>query len=164
MPHANSFGAGKRPRKGKTNVRPLTFLLLLAASPLLAKPKVEVRIKIDDEIVKDRPQDSLSKGGGPSIPTTLYGSIYFLNVTMLSDNAEAVAKNKGQSYISGDIELDKATEYHGTLDGNKLELEIPQKNGKTKKKNFEIFDHKWRKLIDLTRLFDPPSASMELHG
>ena len=132
-------------------MRPLTFLLLLllAASPLLAKPKVEVRIKIDDEIVKDRPQDSLSRGGGPSIPTTLYGSIYFLNVTMLSDNAEAVAKNKGQWCISGDIELDKATEYHGTLDGNKLELEIPQKNGKTKKRSYVVFDRKWRNLSDL---------------
>lgn len=145
-------------------MRPLTGLLLLflAASPLWAKPKVEVRIKIDDEIVKDRPQDSLSRGGGAAIPTTLYGQIYFLNVTVLSDNAEAVSKNNGQWCISGDIELDRATEYHGTLNGNSLELEIHQKDGKTKKKTFEIFDHKWRKLIDLTRVFDPPQSSVKL--
>jgi hypothetical protein len=140
------------------------LLLLLAASPLWAKPKVDVRIKIDDEIVKERPQDQLSRGGGASIPTSIYGSVYFLNVTVLSDNAEAVAKNNGQWCIQGDIELDKRTEYHGTLDGNNLELEIPQKNGKTKKKNFEIFDHKWRKLIELTRLFGLPPASVEFYG
>src|SRR5271169_1923709 len=140
------------------------FLLLLAAAPLWAKPKVEVRIKIDDQIIKERPQDSLSRGGGASIPTTIYGVIYFLNVTVLSDNSEAVAKNNGKWCTSGDTEMDKATEYHGTLDGVNLELEIPQKNGKTKKKVFEIFDHKWRKLIDLTRLFDLTPASAKLYG
>jgi hypothetical protein len=147
-------------------MRPLTrlLLLLLAASPLWAKPKVEVRIKINDEIVKDRPQDSLSKGASASMSATLYGQIYFLNVTVLSANAEAVAKNNGQWCISGDIELDKATEYHGTLNGNTLELEIPQKNGKTKQQTFEVFDHKWRKLIELTRLFDSPSVSVKLYG
>ena len=40
-------------------------------------------------------------------------------------------------------------EYHGTLDGNTLEIEIPQKNGKTKKKSYVVFDHKWRKLADI---------------
>jgi hypothetical protein len=139
-------------------------LLLLAALPLWAKPKVEVRIKIDDQIIKERPQDSLSRGGGAAIPTTIYGTIYFLNVTVLSDNAEAVAKNNGQWCISGDIELDKATEYHGTLNGNSIELEIPQKDGKTKRKNFEVFDHKWRKLIDLSRLFDLRPPFVELYG
>jgi hypothetical protein len=150
-------------QKGR-KVRLLTGLLLvlLAALPLWAKPKVGVRIKIDDEIVKDRPLDQLSRGGGSSLNTSIYGSVFFLNVTVLSDNAEAVAKNNGQWCISGDIALDKATEYHGTLDGNNLELEIPQKNGKTKKKNFEIFDHKWRKLIDLSRLFDLSLASAGL--
>src|ERR1700674_5500537 len=145
-------------------MRPRTclLLLLLAASPLWAKPKVEVRNKIKDEIVKDRPQDSLSKGGGASMSTTLYGQIYFLNVTVLSANVEAVAKNNGKWCISGDIELEKATEYHGTLSGNTLELEIPQKDGKTKKKTFEVFDHKWRKLVELTRLFDSPPAAVEM--
>jgi hypothetical protein len=147
-------------------MRPLTcvLLFLLAASPLWPKPKVEVRIKIDDQIIKERRQDSLSRGGGASIPTTIFGVIYFLNVTVLSDNAEAVAKNNGKWCISGDTEMDKTTEYHGTLDGDRLELEIPQKDGKTKKKTFEVFDHKWRKLVDLTRLFDPPLAFVELYA
>ncbi len=141
-----------------------SLLLLLAALPLWAKPKIEIRIKIDDQIIKERPRDSLSKGGGASIPTTLYGTIYFLNVIVLSDNAEAVAKNSGKWCISGEIELDRATEYHGTLNGNSIELEIPQKDGKTKRNTFEVFDHKWRKLIDLTRLFDLPPALVELNG
>jgi hypothetical protein len=147
-------------------MRPFLWLLLplLAASPLLAKPKVDVRVKVNDEIAKDRAQDSLSKGTGSSMSTTFYGTVFFLNVTVLSDNAEAVAKNNGQWCISGDIELDQATEYHGTLDGNDLELEILQKNGKIKKKKFEILDHKWRKLSDITRLFDLPTASVELYG
>jgi len=140
------------------------LVLILVALPIWAKPKTDVRIKIDDQIIKERPRDSLSRGGGATMPTTLYGSIYFLNVTVLSDNAEAVAKNNGQWCISGDIELDKATEYYGTLNGNSIELEIPQKDGKTKRKTFEVFDHKWRKLIDLTRLFDLRLAFAELYG
>jgi hypothetical protein len=143
----------------------LGFLLLLAAaSALWAKPKVEVRIKINDEIVKDRPQDQLSRGGGASIPTSIYGSVYFSNVTVLSDNAEAVAKNNGQWCILGAIELDKTAEYRGTLNGNSLELEIPQKDGKIKRKSFEIYDHKWRNLIELSRLFDLSSTSMALYA
>ena len=126
------------------------LLLLLAASPLWAKPKVDVRVRVDDGVGKDRPQDSLSKGGGVgSGGGLIYGTVYFLNVTVLSDNAEAVAKSNGQWCITGDTNLDKNTEYHGTLNGHDLVLEVPQKNGKIKKKNFEILDHKWRKLADL---------------
>ena len=126
----------------------LLLLLLLAASPLWAKPKVDVRVKVNDGIGRNRPQDSLAPIGGVFAGPVDYRTIFFLNVTVLSDNAEAVAKNSGQWCISGNTELDVATEYHGTLNGNNLELEIPQKNGKTKKKNFEILDHKWRKLSD----------------
>jgi hypothetical protein len=132
-------------------MRPPTWflLLLLAASPLWAKPKVDVRVKVNDGIGKNRPQDSLAPIGGVYAGPVDFRTVFFLNVTVLSGNAEAVAKNNGQWCITGDTELDNATEYHGTLDGNKLELEIPQKNGKTKKKNFEILDHTWRKLSDL---------------
>lgn len=147
-------------------MRPFLWLLLplLAASPLLAKPKVDVRVKVNEELAKDRAQDSLSKSPGSSMSTTFYGTVFLLNVTVLSDNAEAVAKNNGQWCISGNIELDRATEYHGTLDGNNLTLEILQKNGKIKKQTFEIIDHRWRKLSDMTLLLDLPPASMELYG
>jgi hypothetical protein len=126
------------------------LLLLLAASPIWAKPKVDVRVRVNEGIARQRPQDSLSKGGGVgSGGGLIYGTVYFLNVTVLSDNAEAVARNNGQWCITGDTGLAKNAEYQGTLKGNDLVLEVPQKNGKIKKKNFEILDHKWRKLADL---------------
>lgn len=74
--------------------------------------------------------------------------VFYLNVTVLSDNSEAVAKNNGQWCIKGD-DLLSSFEYHGTLEGNNLEIEIPQKNGKTKKRSYVVFDRKWRKLSDL---------------
>lgn len=140
------------------------ILLLFSALPLLAKPKVNVQIKMDDEIERDRPKEGLSRGGGSSIPTTIYGSVFFMNVTVLSDNAEAVARNNGQWCISGEVQLDTHTEYHGTLDGNNLEIEIPQKNGKIKKQNFDIIDHTWRKLNDIARLSDLPWGLVQLYG
>jgi hypothetical protein len=127
----------------------LTLSILLAASPLWAKPKVEVSVKISDEIAKDMPQASLSRDGSSTINTSIYGLIFYFNVTVFSKNAEAVAKNDGQWCITGDTQLDRGAEYQGTLNGNNLEIEIPQKNGKTKKKSFDVIDRKWRKLSDL---------------
>ena len=124
------------------------LLLFLAASPLWAKPKIDVRVKLDDGVGVDRAKESISRVGGASSATTIYTTVFYLNVTVLSDNAEAVAKNNGQWCIKGD-DLLSSFEYHGTLDGNTLEIEIPQKNGKTKKKSYVVFDHKWRKLSDL---------------
>lgn len=131
------------------SLRGLHFLLLLlAASPLWAKPKVEVRVRVNEGIGKNLPQDSLSKTGSPMDGALVGDQVFYLNVTVLSDNAEAVAKNNGQWCIKGD-DLLSSLEYHRTLDGNNLELEIPQKNGKTKKKSYVIYDHKWRKLSDI---------------
>ncbi len=136
-------------RKEETKMKRHTWLLLfLLASPLWAKPKVDVRVRVNEGIGKNLPQDSLSRTGA-SIDGALVGNqVFYLNVTVLSDNAEAVAKNNGQWCIKGD-DLLGSIEYHGTLDGNNLDIEIPQKNGKTKKKSYVIFDHKWRKLSDL---------------
>jgi hypothetical protein len=53
----------------------LTLSILLAASPLWAKPKVEVSVKISDEIAKDMPQASLSRDGSSTINTSIYGLI-----------------------------------------------------------------------------------------
>lgn len=125
------------------------LLLLLAAASLQAKPKVDVRVKVTDSIEFNAPQASLSRDHNQSPTNTFYAEVYLLNVRVLSENAEAVAKNNGQWCISGDIDLDKSIEYHGTLDGNTLEVEVPQNGGKTKKKTFEITDHKWKKLSGL---------------
>ena len=124
------------------------LLLLLAAASLQAKPKVDVRVKVTDSIGLNAPQASLSRDHNQSPANTFYAEVYFLNVTVLSENAEAVAKNNGQWCIKGD-ELLGSLEYHGTLDGNTLEIEVPQPNGKIKKKSYGIFDHKWRKLSDI---------------
>jgi hypothetical protein len=127
-------------------------LVLLTAAPLCAKPKVDVRVKVNEGIIKNRAGDSLSKGG--STPTNTFTvTVWFLNVTVMADDSEAVAKNNGQWCIRGDATFDVALEfkgeYPGTLDGNSLDIQIPAKNGKTKKVHFEVIDHKWRKLSDL---------------
>jgi hypothetical protein len=131
------------------------LLLLLAASPLCAKPKISVVVTVKEEMGKDYVQDSLSKSGN-AIGTdnlggvgtgVIYGRVFYINVTLLSNDAAAVAKNNGKLCIKGDTELDLFT-YNGTLDGGRLEVEIPQKNGKIKKAKFDIVDHKWRNLSD----------------
>jgi hypothetical protein len=132
-------------------MKTLTWLLLalLTAAPISAKPKVDVRVKVNDGIGRDHATDSLSKNGAASTLNTTFNTIWFLNVTVVSDNSEAVAKNNGQWCITGDGALDVNGDYHGTLDGNSLEIQMLLKNGKTKKLHFEILDHKWRKLADL---------------
>jgi hypothetical protein len=139
-------------QKGKTKVRPvkwlLLLLLLLAASSLWAKPKVEVRVRVNEGIGKNLPQDSLSRSGSTLDGALVGKQVFYLNVTVLSDSADAVAKNNGQWCIKGDDLLGSLT-YHGTLSGNDLELEVPQPNGKIKKLTFVVYDHKWRKLSDM---------------
>ena len=126
----------------------LALPLLLFPASLPAKPKVEVRVRVSEGLGKYPPQDSLNKHNSAVAGPLISGEIFYFNVTVLSDNAEAVAKNNGQWCIKGDIYL-SSINYHGTLDGNTLEIEIPQKDGKTKKQTFGIYDRKWRKLSDL---------------
>jgi hypothetical protein len=126
------------------------LLALLTAAPICAKPKVDVRVKVNEGIGRDRATDSISKNNHPTTDNTMIKeTVWFLNVTVVSDNAEAVAKGNGQWCITGIDALDVNGEYNGTLDGNSLEIQMPLKNGKTKKEHFEIFDHKWRKLSGL---------------
>ena len=131
-------------------MKPLPWLLLvlLAALPLWAKPKVDVQVKVNEGIGKNLPQDSLSRTGSPMDGALGGTQVFFLNVTVLSDNTDAVAKNNGQWCIKGDALLGSLT-YHGTLSGNDLDVEVPQPNGKIKKMTFVVYDHKWRKLSDI---------------
>lgn len=142
--------------EAKVKLRPLSLLFLpllafrfLLCSPTLsAKPKVDVKVVVNDGIGKNVSQDSLSRTGG-AMDGALGGTqVFYLNVTVHSDNAEAVAKNNGQWCIKGDALLG-SLQYHGTLSGNDLELEVPQPNGKIKKMTFVVYDHKWRKLSDM---------------
>jgi hypothetical protein len=130
----------------------LTWFLvfLLAAAPLYAKPKVEVRIKVSGRTSAQDVGDRLSKGGEAAPGNVLPVTVWFLNVTVTADNSEAVAKNNGQWCITGDAALDVNDEYRGILDGNSLEIQVPQKNNKIKKQHYEILDQKWRKLSDIS--------------
>jgi hypothetical protein len=135
-------------RKENDKMKSLTWLLLLlVAGPVWAKPKVDVRIRVNDGVGRDR-KDSLSRTGSSYDGALTTGQDYFLNVTVVSDNAEVVAKNSGQWCIKGETLLG-AIDYKATLEGNYLEIEVPQKNGKIKKITFGIFDRKWHKLSDL---------------
>lgn len=125
------------------------LVILLTAAPLGAKPKVDVRVKVNEGLRKDRAGDSLSKGGGATLGNTFTTGVWFMNITVMAENFDAVAKNNGQWCITGDAALNVNGEYQGTLDGNSLDVQIPGKDGKNKKVHFEVFDHKWRKLSDL---------------
>ncbi len=118
------------------------LFVALTVSSLWAKPKVEVRIRIHDQWTRYKIDDSMPNLGN-SVSNVTTTTIAYLNVTFLSDDAEAVAQNKGQWCISGDSLLNTDGEYPGTLDGNNLVIQIPQKNGKPKSFNYKIFDHKW---------------------
>jgi hypothetical protein len=124
----------------------LSFLLSAPTAP--AKPKVDVTITVNDGIGKNLPQDSLSRNNSAMEGALGGAQVFFLNVTVRSDNAEAVAKNNGQWCIKGDTLLGSLT-YHGIMSGNDLEIEVPQPNGKMKKLTFGVYDHKWRRLSDM---------------
>jgi len=126
----------------------LAMQVLLCPLSLPAKPKVDVRVRVTEGLGKYPPQDSLSKSNSPVGGPLISSEVYYFNVTVLSDNTEAVAKNNGQWCIRGDVYL-SSFEYHGKLSGNDLEIEVPQKNGKVSKMSFVVYDHKWRKLADI---------------
>jgi hypothetical protein len=126
----------------------LSLELLLCAPSFSAKPKVDIQVTVNDGIGKNLPQDSLSRSGSPLNGALNGRQVFYLNVTVRSDNADAVATNNGQWCIKGDALLG-SLQYHGTLNGSDLELEVPQPNGKIKKMTFAVYDHKWRKLSDI---------------
>jgi hypothetical protein len=127
----------------------LSLFALLMPMPAGAKPKVDVHIRVHEGLGRDHATDSLTKSGATNSANVTNQSIFFLNVTVTSGDAGAVAKNHGEWCISGDNALDINGDYDGTLDGNNLEIHITGNNGKAKKYHYEIYDHKWRKLADL---------------
>ena len=125
-------------------------LLLLAAAPVWAKPKIDVKVKVFNGIGRDAVAGSLSKSEKTSSNTNesmLYERVFYFNVTLTSEKPEAIlAKNNGQWCITGDTELGVTELYDATLDGNNLDVEIIAKNGKTKKYHYVVIDRQWRKL------------------
>ena len=126
----------------------LALLLLLCPPSLWAKPKIAVRVRVSEGIGKYSSQDSLNKYNSPVAGPLPPNEIFYYNVTVFSDNTQAVAVNNGEWCIKGEADL-TGNDYHGTLSGSDLEIEFPQKNGKIKKMSFVIYDRKWRKLADI---------------
>jgi hypothetical protein len=127
----------------------LVVMQMALGSPVFSgKAKVEVRLKVDDGIGKYPSQDSLNKYNSPVAGPLQSAEIFYFNVMVASDNAEAVAQNGGKWCIKGETLLG-SIEYHATLSGNDLIIEAPDKNGKIHKLNFVVYDHKWRKLADI---------------
>jgi hypothetical protein len=122
------------------------LLVLLTVAPLCAKPKVEVRVKVNDTAIAQHAERAILNGEGREPDPRFFVTYWLLNVTLMSDNSKAVAKNNGQWCITGSTGLDWTVEYQGTLNGNWLDIQIPDKDGKTKTLHFEVVDHKWRKL------------------
>lgn len=61
---------------------------------------------MDNGFVVKPPDDSLSKSGYSYDGAVITPMIYYMNVVVRSDNAEAVAKNNGQWCLKGDILLE----------------------------------------------------------
>jgi hypothetical protein len=124
------------------------LLALMAALPVCAKPRISVHVKVREGMGRDQVTDALTKSGAPSATNVTYNTIFYLNVSVTSANPEIAARNNGQLCISGGSALDVNGEYDGTLEGNNLEVGVAGKNGKVKKQQFQVIDHKWRKLSD----------------
>ena len=126
------------------------LLMLLAAAPAWAKPKIDVKLKVFNGIGRDRVSGALTKNGSTPSNTNdgmLYERVFYFNVTLTTERANAaLAKSNGQWCITGDTELNVDEFYDVTLDGNNLEIEITAKNGKSKKYRYVVIDRQWRKL------------------
>src|SRR3984893_15588600 len=100
------------------------LLMLLAAAPVWAKPKIDVKVKVFNGVGRDRVAGSLSKSEKTSSSTNesmLYERVFYFNVTITSERTEAaLAKNNGQWCITGETELDVNDLYDATLDRNDL--------------------------------------------
>jgi hypothetical protein len=130
---------------------PMFAVQVLLFSPVLsAKPKVEVRVKVNEAVGKNQPDDSLARSGNSYEGALPQPTVWYMNVTVFSDNADAVARNNGQWCLKGEGDtMPSSLTYKGILSGNDLDLEVPQPNGKVKKVHLVVYDHKWRKLSDL---------------
>jgi len=119
------------------------FLLTSAASAKTAK--VNVHVKVGTSVKREKSQGSLSLAVSAPI-------ISYVNVTLTSDDASAVATNNGQWCIQSQdeaVDLPAGAEYQGVLEGDYIEVAIPLTNGKTRKISFKIFDKKWHTPYDL---------------
>ena len=119
------------------------FLLTPAVSAKTAK--VDVRVKVGTSVKREKAVGNLSLAVNPTI-------ISYVNVTLTSDDASAVTANNGQWCIESQdeaVDLPVGADYQGVLNGDYIEVAIPQTNGKIRKISFKIFDKKWHTPYDL---------------
>jgi hypothetical protein len=122
----------------------------LLALPLWAKPKTVVYVQSHEAFEITGSADTLSRGDTPlgAYSAPLAPPIdYFINVTVQVHDPQ-VPLTDAHWCIKGDAALGDLI-YHGTISGNDMELEIPDKNGKNKNKSFKIIDRKWRERKNL---------------
>jgi len=110
-----------------------------------AKPKVSVKVRIEEEITNLGTQGDLSFSTGGRIAS-------YDNVTVMPDVPVPDLKNDGKWCLrtQGEIvHLVKGGLYNAILDGDFLELEIPNPKGKPLKVTFTVYDRKWRTRLDI---------------
>ena len=144
----------------------LTLLLiaLLCISPLMAKPKTAVPVYVHihegnmDTETNSSDYHDRWVGGSYSREGSYTGVTIFMNVVVsaqTSDNASAVAANDGKWCLRGDsaIPLDPTIQYQGVLQGDGIDISVLEKNGKTKKIHFGVYDRTWKDLSEAMRLY-----------
>ena len=137
------------------------FVSLLLAKP---KPAVPVYVHIKQESVETLSTGTTFSGvgsggsGSYSSSGSYSAATVFMNVTIsprTPDKAGATAAGDGQWCLLGDskVPLDENGQYEGLLQGDDVSILVPEKNGKTKKIHFGIYDRKWRDLAEAGRLY-----------
>ncbi|HEY2647429.1 MAG TPA: hypothetical protein VGI34_10670, partial [Candidatus Acidoferrales bacterium] len=130
------------------------FVALLCISSAIAKPKpvalVHVKLIQGTGSSVIATSDSKSSGIGMGSSEKVY-----LNVIVSASTPEfapAVAKNDGKWCLTGNTEIRSDFIYEGLLQGDGIDILIPQVDSKTsqvigtKKVHFSILAHDWRNL------------------
>lgn len=127
---------------------------LLCVSPVAAKPKPVALVWV--KMVQGRgigfsiTSDSRSSGVSNESNEKVYVTAVVSART--PEYAEAVAKNDGKWTLVGNFEMRPGFSYEGLLQGDGIDVVVPQPNGKTSKIHFFILAHEWRNLDALTNL------------
>jgi hypothetical protein len=124
----------------------------LCVSPAVAKPKPVALVWV--KMIQGRgigfsiTSDSRSSG----ISNESNEKVYVTAIVSArgDEYAEAVAKNEGKWTLTGNFEMRPGFSYEGLLQGDGIDLIIPQANGKTSKVHFFVLAHEWRNLDQLT--------------
>jgi hypothetical protein len=129
----------------------LFFVASLCIAPAVSKPKPVslVYVKMVQGHGTGFIISSDSRSTGIDVNS---GEKVTLNVIVTgrtTEYAAAVAQNDGKWCLVGNAELRAMFPYEGLLQGDGIDVLLPQPDGKTGKAHFSILYHRW---IDLSRL------------